>query len=261
MSDRVQALPCSPQVTGYKVMNFCLAFGIPDQVHAEEFFPKRDGSLAVPIPRRATSKGIVPQLNGRRTLEFVQHLKSQASAILGPAGSRFSEEVNRPQPALLILCSGKPPGLFEYLSRIHFLVLTFQNLGKVARDLSGRAVLAVKLEELTGGRHDILISRKDEVPVEQLQHHFLVTRVIAVSLHESLACPDETEAPSIPVIQVNEFEQGVGPFDRTGIQFSDLGLEVGGFLRDRIDFRFLTGELENPSSGKSEDGKKFVSFH
>ena len=99
------------------------------------------------------------------------------------------------------------------------------------------------------------------MPVEQLQHHFLVTGVIAVSLHEGLACPDKTEAPGIPVIQVNEFEQGVRPFDRTDVQFSDLSLEVGGFLRDRIDFRFLTVELENPSSGKSEDGKKFVSFH
>ena len=145
MGDRVEALPGSPQVTGYKVMNFCLAFGIPDQVHAEKFFPKRNGSLAVPIPRRATSKGIVPQLNGRRALEFVKHLKSQAPAILGPAGSRFPEEVNRPESALLILCSGKPPGLFEYFGRIHFLVLTFQNLGKITGDLSGRAVLGVKL--------------------------------------------------------------------------------------------------------------------
>ena len=161
----------------------------------------------------------------------------------------------------MILFSGKPPGLFENLGCIHFLALPFQDLGKIAGDLGGRPVLAVKLEKLTGGRYDILIARKDEVTIEQLQHHFLMARMIAVSLHEGLACPDKSEAPGIPVIQVNEFEQGVRPFDRTGIQFTDLSLEIGSFLRDRIDFRVLTADREKPGGGKGENGKEFDGFH
>ena len=88
-----------------------------------------------------------------------------------------------------------------------------------------------------------------------------MARMIAVSLHEGLACPDESEAPGIPVIQVNEFEQGVRSFDRTGVQFTDLSLEVSGFLRDRVDFGFLTGKGENPCSGNKKDGKELISFH
>ncbi len=87
MGDRVEALSGSPQVTGHKIMNFGLAIGISDQVHPDEFFPERDGSLAVPIPVGTTVKGIVPQLHGGRTLEFVQHLKGQTPHLLGASGS------------------------------------------------------------------------------------------------------------------------------------------------------------------------------
>ena len=131
----------------------------------------------------------------------------------------------------------------------------------MAGHLSGGPVLAVKLEKLTGGRYDILVARKDELSVEQLKHDFLVAGMIAMRLHESFACPDETEAPGISMIQVDELKQGVRPFDRTGIQFSDLGLEVGGFLRNRINFRFLTEQVKNPSGGKDEGGKQVIGFH
>jgi glycyl-tRNA synthetase alpha subunit len=63
------------------------------------------------------------------------------------------------------------------------------------------------------------------------------------------------------MIQIDKFEQGIRPLHRTRIEFSNLSLEVGGLLRDRIDFRFLTGEWENPSRGKEEDGKNLVRFH
>ena len=74
--------------------------------------------------------------------------------------------------------------------------------------------------------------------------------MIAMSLHESFACPDETEAPGISMIQVDELKQGVRPFDRTGIQFSDLSLEVGGFFEKPDQFSLLDRTGEKPKRWK-----------
>jgi hypothetical protein len=85
--------------------------------------------------------------------------------------------------------------------------------------------------------------------------------MITMCLYEGLARTDETEASGIFVIQINQLKQGVCPLDRGGVQFAHLGFQVRSFLRDRIDFRFLAGKGENPSSGNKKDGKELISFH
>ncbi len=79
--------------------------------------------------------------------------------------------------------------MFVNLGGIHFLALPFQDLGKVTGHSVGGRILAVELEKLAGGRNDVLIAGKDQVPIEQFEHDLLMTRVIAVSLNEGLARP------------------------------------------------------------------------
>ena len=116
-------LPRTPKVTGSCVVEVSTSHWIPNQVTLNNLFPDSDCTLPIPIAVTATTEGIDPQFNCRRTVKIVEHFKGQAATVLGSPGPKLTEKTDRPIPTLKVFFTGESPCLLKGLCRFHLLVL------------------------------------------------------------------------------------------------------------------------------------------